>query len=623
MASVRNLLGVLVQRALLVLERRSLELQLPALQLLGSRVNDVDDVIVSVDGDGVAVTDKTNGTTSLGLRSDVADQEAVAAAREAPVGDERNVVSKTVAHDGGAGLEHLRHAGAALGAFVADDDNGLLALLEGASFEGFDEEVLGVEAAGLAGEDGAFLSGDLADGAFGGKAAAEDLDVAGGLDGVGDGADDVLVSGEVGDEFGVLLQSLSGDGHAGTVEDALLEEVLDQARGAADVVEVLEDVLAGGLEVSEERCAVGDLLEVVDCEGDADGVSDGDQMEDSVGAATGDVDKDHGVLERLAGDDVGRPDVLLQQVLDGATSGQALDHLRLALSRVRRRARKGHAHDLNDTGQSVGGVHATASTTARARVPNDIETLLLVDLARDELSVCLESRNNVQLAVARRLSAASSNGTTVDHQTGPVDTSHGHDDTRHVLVATRDGNVRIVPLSTHDRLNRVGNQVARLQRVAHTLGAHADTITDTNGVELHAVKASTLHTLLDLVVELHQVHVARVSRVPDAADADLGLVQIGVLHASRVQHGLRRALGLGLGDVAGDLVEVAGIFRNRSRLLEARGGRESSPVGIVSRVSSVACLLGCMLATRTSGSIGSWRTRTGAWRRRRWFCSAS
>jgi hypothetical protein len=585
-ASILDQLSILEQRTLLVLERRSLELELPALQLLGSRVNDVNNIVVGINSDGVAVADKTNGTALLGFRSDVTDQETVAAAGEATISDEGNVVAETVAHDGGAGLEHLRHTGATLGTLVADDDDGLLALLESAGLEGFDEEVLGVEAAGLAGEDGTLLAGDLADGALGGEAAAEDLDVAGGLDGVGDGADDVLVGGEVGDEFCVLLEGLAGDGHAGAVEHALLEQVLDQAGGAADVVEVLEDVLAGRLEVGEERCAVGNGLEVVDGESDADRVGNGDQVEDGVGAATSDVHEDHGVLKSLASDDVGRSDVLLQQVLDGATGGQALHHLRLALGGVGRRTGKRHSHDLNHTGQSVGGVHATAGTAAGARVSNNIEALLLGDLARDELSVSLERRDNVQLGVLGLLAATSRDRTTVNHQTRPVHASHSHDNTGHVLVATRNADVRIVPLTTHDRLNRVGNKITALQRVAHALGTHADTVTYTNGVELHAVETGALHTLLDLVVQLHQVHVAGVSRVPDTADADLGLVQVAVLHAGGVQHGLRRALGLGLCDVAGDLVEVFGIFGDGAGSLEAGGGRECSPGQDVSCVPS-------------------------------------
>ena len=56
-----------------------------------------------------------------GLGGDVADHEAVGAAGETAVGDERHVVAEAAAHDGAGRRQHLAHAGAALRAFVADD----------------------------------------------------------------------------------------------------------------------------------------------------------------------------------------------------------------------------------------------------------------------------------------------------------------------------------------------------------------------------------------------------------------------------------------------------------------------------------------------------------------------
>ena len=95
-------------------------------------------------------------------------------------------------------------------------------------------------------------------------------------------------------------------------------------------------------------------------------------------------------------------------------------------------------------------------------------------------------------------------------------------------------------------LDRIGNQVARLQRIAHAAGAHRDAVTrstagdkrgvrnrvrgggerrrssvgpvpDTDGVELHADQAGLLDAQADLVVEVHQVHITRVSRIPHLA----------------------------------------------------------------------------------------------------------
>lgn len=64
--------------------------------------------------------DQGDGAADLRLWRDVADDEAVRAAGEAAVGDERAVVAQASAHDGGGGGEHLRHAGAALGALVPE-----------------------------------------------------------------------------------------------------------------------------------------------------------------------------------------------------------------------------------------------------------------------------------------------------------------------------------------------------------------------------------------------------------------------------------------------------------------------------------------------------------------------
>ena len=46
--------------------------------------------------------------------------------------------------------------------------------------------------------------------------------------------------------------------------------------------------------------------------------------------------------------------------------------------------------------------------------------------------------------------------------------------------------VGVVPLGAHHGFDRVGDQVARLQRIAHAVGAHRDAVADADGVEAHA-----------------------------------------------------------------------------------------------------------------------------------------
>ena len=556
-ASILDELGVLPEGTALSLGLGRLPLLAALGELLLGNL-EVEDLLLGVDDDGVAVADKADGATLHGLGHDVADEEAVRTAGEAAVGDEGNVLAKTVAHDGRRGLEHLGHAGTALGTLVADDDNGLLALLDLAALEGLNEAILVVEAAGLALEAETLLASDLADGTAGGKRAAEDLNVAGLLDGVGERADDGLVAGEIGELLDVLLHGLTGRGHAGAVDDALLEEELEKGRGAADLAEVLHDPLAGRLEVSKEGGAVGNGLEVVDGELDANGVGDGDQVEDGVGGTAENVDDDHGVLEGLAGKDIGGADILTEEVLDGLTDAQALVLLLGRLGGEGGGTGKGHAEGLDGSGHGVGSVHTTAGATTRAGVADDIEALLLVDLAGDVLAVSLEGGDNVDVLALHV--AAGLDGTTVDHDGGAVDTAHGDEDTGHVLVAAGEGDVGVVPLAVHDGLDGVGNNLTRLQAVAHTGGTHGDTVRDTDGVEAHGDEASLGDGLLDEAREVEKVHVARVAVIPDRRDTDLGLVHVVLVEAGGVEHGLGSTLGLGLGDGGRHLVELAGLL---------------------------------------------------------------
>jgi len=296
MAGIGHQLSVFVQRSLSVLRRLGLEL-LPSL-LERLLVNDeVKHTLLSVDDDGVAVSNKPNGTTLLRLGHDVTDQETVRAARETTVGDQGNVLAEPSTHDGGRGFQHLNHSGGALGTLIADDDNGLLTLLDLAALEGLDEGVFAVEGACLTLEAKTFLSSDLADGAAGGKGAAEDLDVARGLDGVGQGTDNLLVGREALDFLDVLGEGLTGHGHDVSVDQVVLEKVLQESGGSADALDVGHDVLTRGLEVGKEGRAVRNLLEVIDGELNADAASDGDEVKNGVGGASGDVDDDHSVLE--------------------------------------------------------------------------------------------------------------------------------------------------------------------------------------------------------------------------------------------------------------------------------------------------------------------------------------
>lgn len=83
------------------------------------------------------------------------------------------------------------------------------------------------------------------------------------------------------------------------------EEEFEEGWGSSDGVEIIEDVFAGWFEISQEGGTVGYCLEIVDCEAQTYSVGHGDEMKNSIGTATCDHDKDHGIFKSRSSHDVG------------------------------------------------------------------------------------------------------------------------------------------------------------------------------------------------------------------------------------------------------------------------------------------------------------------------------
>jgi hypothetical protein len=88
----------------------------------------------------------------------------------------------------------------------------------------------------------------------------------------------------------------------------------------------------------------------------------------------------------------------------------------------------------------------------------------------------------------------------------------------------------------------VGNQIARLQRVAHSFGAHRNAVTDADGVETHPHEPGRLHPLPHPLRKIIEVHIACIALVPDAGDPDLRFDHVLTGQSGAVQHGLGGAL---------------------------------------------------------------------------------
>lgn len=62
----------------------------------------------------------------------------------------------------------------------------------------------------------------------------------------------------------------------------------------------------------------------------------------------------------------------------------------------------------------------------------------------------------------------------------------GDQNTRHVLVATRNDDHAVEVVTARSGFDLVGYQVAGLERVGHSTGAHANAVADADGSKLIA-----------------------------------------------------------------------------------------------------------------------------------------
>ncbi len=122
-------------------------------------------------------------------------------------------------------LQHLAHAGAALGAFIADDEH--VVGLDLSRLHCGKAVVLAVEDARRAAMLDAIGGGDLHDAAFGSEIAFEDDEAAGGLDGLVESVDDDL-AGSLLRQRGFFGERLAADGERRSIGVAGIDEALGQ-----------------------------------------------------------------------------------------------------------------------------------------------------------------------------------------------------------------------------------------------------------------------------------------------------------------------------------------------------------------------------------------------------------
>ena len=127
--------------------------------------------------------------------------------------------------------------------------------------------------------------------------------------------------------------------------------------------------------------------------------------------------------------------------------------------------------------------HATARTRAGAGVADDVQALLLGDLAGSECAVGLERVRDVHVlalveAHVRAIDLADTglDRAAIHDDRGTVVADRGHHASGHVLVTARDDNHSVQPMTSSSSLDLIRDEVPRLQGVRHARRPHADTI---------------------------------------------------------------------------------------------------------------------------------------------------
>ena len=120
----------------------------------------------------------------------------------------------------------------------------------------------------------------------------------------------------------------------------------------------------------------------------------------------------------------------------------------------------------------------------------------------------LEDRNDIGVI------GAGFDGATVNKDRRAVQSSHAHQQARHVLVATADGNDAVVAHAAGYRLHAVGNYFAGDKGVLHALGAHGDAVGNRQHVINDALTTGHIGPFVNVFRQLVDVHIAGCHHAP-------------------------------------------------------------------------------------------------------------
>ena len=240
-------------------------------------------------------------------------------------------------------------------------------------------------------------------------------------------------------------------------------------------------------------------------------------MQDAVGRAARGADAGDRVFQRLAGDDLARPDVLGEDV-DHQLADFLGDRLLVVVfGRDHRRAAGADPQRLEGAGHRVGGELAAAGAGAGAGDALQLVQFLVGHVAGVVGADRLEDVEDGDVAA---VPVAGGDRAAVEQHRGHVEPGQRHRAAGDRLVAGAEGDDRVELVAARHQLDRVGDHLAADQRGLHPLRPHRHPVGDGDGVELHRRAAGGAHPLFDVLGQRPQVEVAGHRLGPGVGDPD-------------------------------------------------------------------------------------------------------
>ena len=307
-----------------------------------------------------------------------------------------------------------------------------------------------------------------------------------------------------------------------------LAQLFHHHRHAANLVKILGDIGAAGLEVDEIGRVAENLADIIKEEINPGLMGDGRQVQTGIGRATGTGDNTRGILQRFERDHVARANIFLKQVHHRPARGLGILVAALVGGRRAGAVHQGKANRLGDTGHGVGRELAAAGAGTGTGDRLELFKLAGAQVAGLMLADGLEHVLNGDVLAIK---ATWQDRAAIKKHRRHVETYHRHHHPRQRLVTARQTDKRVIAMAAHRQFDRVGNRLAAGQRGSHALMAHRDAVGDGDGGEFARRAVGLFDAHLGGLCLTVERDVAGRRLVPAGGNTDERLVNFRLAHA--------------------------------------------------------------------------------------------